>query len=142
MITLTKNLKNWNYNCGAQDMRRRYAWSRRLLTLVLLLSCLHSGTAQTLPTIPPDKMLHFGAGYVIASGTAAALHYRGVKNADLWGLGAGVAAGVIKELIDDRADPADAYATMWGALVGSIVISIPIHNEKRYDKKRSNRMGY
>ncbi len=85
--------------------------------------------------------MHLGAGYIIATGTAAALHYRGVRNADLWGFGAGVAAGVIKELIDDRPDPADAYATMWGAMVGSIIISIPIYNEKRYDKKRSNRMG-
>lgn len=136
MNTLMKNLKNWNCNCGAQGMRRRYAWSRRLLTLVLLINCLQSATAQTLPTIPTDKILHFGAGYVIASGTAAVLHYRGVRNADLWGLGAGMAAGVVKELIDNQADPSDAYATFWGAAVGAVVISIPI-----YDTKRSRRVG-
>lgn len=136
MITLMKNWKSWSYSCGAQDMRRRYAWSRRLLILLLLLNCWHNATAQIPTQIPTDKMLHFGAGYIIATGTAAALHYRGVRNADVWGFGAGVAAGVIKELIDDRPDPADAYATMWGALAGSIVISIPI-----YDNKRSYRMG-
>lgn len=142
MITLMKNWKNWNCNFGAFVTSRKFAWTKRMLTLVLLLNCWHSATAQTLPTIPTDKMLHFGAGYVIASGTAAALHYRGVKNADLWGLGAGVAAGVIKELIDDRPDPADAYATMWGAFAGAVVISIPINNERRNDKRRGFTVGF
>jgi len=80
-------------------------------------------------------MLHLSAGYVISTGTTAVLYNHGVKDADLWGIAAGFAAGIIKELIDDRPDPADAYATMVGAVIGAAIITIPINGKGRHSKR-------
>jgi hypothetical protein len=82
-----------------------------------------------------DKMLHFSAGYIISTAATASLHHRGVRNSELWGIAAGFAAGILKELVDDRPDPADAYATMIGSVIGAAVISIPINEKNRHSKR-------
>ena len=94
--------------------------------------CSLSAQSQTIPT---DKLLHLSAGYVISTTTTATLHYHGVKNPELWGIAAGFAAGIIKEIIDDRPDPADAYATMIGSVIGGALITIPINGKKRTCKR-------
>jgi hypothetical protein len=48
----------------------------------------------------------------------------------LYGVFAGFAAGIIKELVDKNPDPMDAYFTMWGSTIGGAVITIPINNKK------------
>ena len=85
-------------------------------------------------TLPTDKLLHLSAGYVISSGSTAVLRYNGVKNAELYGIGIGFAAGVIKELTDAHPDPADAYATFVGSVIGGVVITMPINGKKRNSK--------
>jgi len=94
------------------------------------------GSSQQM-TLPTDKLLHLSAGYVISSGTTATLRYHGVKNPELWGIAAGFAAGIVKELVDDRPDPADAFSTMVGSVIGAAVITIPLNGKKRASK-RSN----
>ena len=99
------------------------------------MQCYLSAKSQTIPT---DKLLHLSAGYVISSSTTAILHNKGVKDAELCGIAAGFAAGIIKELIDDRPDPVDAYATMVGSVIGAAIITIPINGKSR-DSKRGNK---
>ena len=127
-----KNLRNWNYSFGARNMRQRRGWQRSITILLLSMGCSLSAKSQTTPT---DKLLHLSAGYVISSGTTAILHNKGVKNPELWGIAAGFAAGIIKELIDDRPDPVDAYATMVGSVVGAAIITIPINGKSRHSKR-------
>ena len=96
------------------------------------MGCSLSGQSQTIAT---DKLLHLSAGYVISTTTTATLHHYGVKDPELWGIAAGFAAGIIKEIIDDRPDPVDAYATMVGSVIGAAIITIPINGKGRYSKR-------
>lgn len=93
--------------------------------------CSQSVKSQTIPT---DKLLHLSAGYVISTTTTATLHHYGVKDPELWGIAVGFAAGIIKEIIDDRPDPIDVYATIIGLVIGA-VITIPINGKSRYSKR-------
>lgn len=68
---------------------------------------------------------------MIATTTGAVMHELGVKHPHLYGLGAGIAAGIIKEIIDSKADPNDAYATAGGAVMGTIVIYLPMRKKRR-----------
>jgi hypothetical protein len=97
-------------------------------TLLLLFFSLN--LYSQIPQIPQDKLLHFSAGYIVSTGVTAFADKKGYKNPELYGLFAGFAAGIIKELIDTNPDPMDAYFTMWGSSVGCAIITIPINNKK------------
>ena len=96
------------------------------------MACYLNAQSQTIAT---DKLLHLSAGYVISTTTTSTLHHYGVKDPELWGIAAGFAAGIIKEIIDDRPDPIDAYATMVGSVIGAAVITIPINGKNKYSKR-------
>lgn len=110
------------------------------VVVVLLYLSLQSAAQNTVYGVPTDKVLHFTIGNIITTSSAAALNQFGVENAHWYGLGVGVAAGIIKEVIDTKADPNDAYATFAGAAVGAVVIYIPIRREKK--KKRQKNILY
>lgn len=90
----------------------------KLLMLFLLTASLNAFEVQR------DKVYHFAAGTLIASGTTFAASKMGFKHPRLYGLAAGILAGIGKELYDKRhpkshsCDPNDAYATFLGASVG------------------------
>ena len=73
---------------------------------------------------------------MITVSTGAVMDELGVKHPHLYGLGAGIAAGIIKELIDSKADPYDAYATAGGAIMGTIVIYLPIKESNARSKSK------
>ena len=105
---------------------------RLVFVLGVLLYLSFQASAQgTVYGAPTDKVLHFTFGHIIATSSSAALHQLGVENAHWYGLGIGITAGIVKEMIDSKADPNDAYATFAGAAVGAIVISIPIRKQKK-----------
>lgn len=90
-----------------------------------------------------DKNIHFLAGQTISStvGTAYFLikPYKPFK-ACLVGFVAGSLAGLGKEIYDSRKggsgfDSEDLKVTMWGSLVGSIILRVGIH--EFYGKKRT-----
>lgn len=102
---------------------------------VLLYLSLQSAAQSTVYGVPTDKVLHFTIGHIITTGSSAAFHQLGVENAHWYGLGVGIAAGIVKEMIDAKADPNDAYATFAGAITGAVVIYIPIRDDRRKKKK-------
>lgn len=111
---------------------------RLVFVLGILLYLSFQASAQgTVYGAPTDKVLHFTFGHIIATSSSAALHKLGVDNAYWYGLGIGITAGIVKEMIDSKADPNDAYATFVGAASGAIIMYIPIRSEKRLKKKKA-----
>jgi hypothetical protein len=104
--------------------------------IIILFPLMTYCQSNLLAKIPQDKALHFTTGFMISATTGVLLNEAGVKHPHLYGLGAGIAAGIIKELIDSKADPNDAYATAGGAIMGTIVIFLP--TRKRYARSKSN----
>ncbi len=102
------------------------------LILILLISQI--GFSQ----IPDDKIKHFGAGVLISGLTNMIIydqtHNR--KKAFWYGLGAGVLAGVTKELLDEKKhngwDNMDLLATVSGSVAVTITLDIW---ERKKDKK-------
>ena len=132
MSTVQRNWSDWSLSYGGLNTRQPNGWQPLVMIFLLLLILSQVGRSQTIAT---DKLLHLSAGYVISTGTTATLRYHGVKNPELWGIAAGFAAGIIKEVIDTRPDPADAYATMWGAMIGGVVITMPIHGKDKNSRR-------
>jgi len=90
--------------------------------------------------IPIDYMLHAAAGYTISTSTNAILGKYGVKHSEYYGLAAGVAAGLAKELYDQKSygyfSHSDFYFTAFGSFVGTIMFQVAIEAaEDRWRKK-------
>lgn len=88
--------------------------------------------------IPDDKIKHFGAGVFISGATNLIVYdlTKNRKKAFWYGMGAGVLAGIGKELIDEKKysgwDNKDLLATF----LGSVTVSIPLNLwEHKKDKK-------
>lgn len=101
----------------------------KLLPIILLLSF----TAQS--QIQKDKVYHTAAGFVISAGTGYVSYKLGASKTEsiLIGFGAGVAAGVAKEIWDMNGNGtpsfADALWTAVGSGLGSVTLTFTI-NEK------------
>lgn len=69
---------------------------------------------------PIDKMLHFGAGYIIGSATSAMTYDFKINNHIELGIGAATAVGLGKEIYDQYKykgfDVMDAVATVAGGV--------------------------
>jgi hypothetical protein len=80
---------------------------------------------------PVDKMLHFGAGYIIGSATSAITYNFKINNHIELGIGAATLAGLGKELRDEHVyqgfDVMDAVATVAGGVCGSLTIKIALN---------------
>jgi hypothetical protein len=85
---------------------------------------------------PIDKMLHFGAGYIIGSATSAMTYNFKINNHIEIGIGAATALGLGKEMYDQYKykgfDPFDFIVTAQGGVYGSMCIKIGINNDKNY----------
>ena len=113
---------------------------RLVFVLGVLLYLSFQASAQgTVYGAPTDKVLHFTTGFMISATTGAIVNELGVKKPHVYALCAGIAAGIIKEAIDSRPDPMDAYATIGGAFMGTIVIDLPIRKQK---KKKLNTVSF
>jgi len=88
---------------------------------------------------PIDKMLHFGAGYIIGSATSAMTYNFKINNHIELGIGAATLAGLGKEITDQYVykgfDVMDAVATVAGGVCGTMCIKIAINND-RYDSRK------
>ena len=87
-----------------------------------------------------DKLLHASAGFVISSVTSSLLQHYNVKHATLIGFGIGSCVGIGKEIYDKYsrtgdADPKDAFATIGGAILGSLTVRFSL-NKKKYVLKQ------
>jgi uncharacterized protein YfiM (DUF2279 family) len=81
-----------------------------------------------------DKQLHFAGTALITTSTAGYLHWHGVKkhHAAMSGIAAGIAAGLVKELlIDKKYDARDMKANIAGCAVGGVVMVIPINKKRK-----------
>ena len=80
---------------------------------------------------PIDKMLHFGAGYIIGSATSAITYDFKINNHIEIGIGASALFGVGKEIRDEYVykgfDIMDALATVAGGVCGSLTIKIALN---------------
>jgi hypothetical protein len=85
---------------------------------------------------PIDKMLHFGAGYIIGSATSAMTYDFKINNHIEIGIGAATAFGLGKEIRDQYVykgfDVMDAVTTVAGGVFGSMCIKIAINKDKNY----------
>jgi len=88
---------------------------------------------------PVDKMLHFGAGYIVGSATSAMTYNFKINNHIELGIGAAAAVGLGKEIYDQYKykgfDPFDFIVTAQGGVYGSMCIKIAINND-RYDSRK------
>jgi hypothetical protein len=84
---------------------------------------------------PVDKMLHFGAGYIIGSATSATTYNFKINNHIEIGIGAATLAGLGKELRDEHIykgfDVMDAVATVAGGVCGSLTIKIALTRHRK-----------
>jgi hypothetical protein len=77
------------------------------------------------PLVPVDKQLHFAAGMIVSGVTMEIAKRNGWKHPKLWGVGAAVGVGLLKEVYDKQhpktntCDPMDALATGLGGLTVS-----------------------
>jgi len=90
-----------------------------------------------------DLLLHAAAGYTISSSVTAVLHRNGVRNAELYGVTAGFAAGVGKEIYDQKRggyfDPADMYYTMAGTVIGAAISTVLIEGARDRERKKKRK---
>jgi hypothetical protein len=88
---------------------------------------------------PVDKMLHFGAGYIIGSATSAMTHNFKINNHIELGIGAATLAGLGKELRDQYVyqgfDIMDAVTTVAGGVCGSLTIKIALNRHSNDTRK-------
>lgn len=100
---------------------------------------------------PDDIAYHVWAGMAINWATGSII-YAKTKNttaALIGGFVSAVAVGIIKEAVWDGAmkrgvcNNNDAYATFWGAAVGTVTlrIGIDVHERKQYDKEYFDNLG-
>jgi hypothetical protein len=84
---------------------------------------------------PVDKMLHFGAGYIIGSATSAITYDFKINNHIELGIGAATLAGLGKEIRDQYVyqgfDVMDAVATVAGGVCGSLTIKIALTRHRK-----------
>ena len=84
---------------------------------------------------PIDKMLHFGAGYIIGSATSAITYNFKINNHIEIGIGAATLAALGKELRDEHVyqgfDVMDAVATVAGGVCGSLTIKIALTRHRK-----------
>jgi len=84
---------------------------------------------------PIDKMLHFGAGYIIGSATSAITYDFKINNHIEIGIGAATLAGLGKEIRDEHVyqgfDIMDAVATVAGGVFGSLIIKISLNRHRK-----------
>lgn len=83
---------------------------RALLPLFVVLALCAPAQAGEL-RIPKDKALHFGVGAAISLGVTAAAKAEGRKYPELWGIGASLLVGLMKE-IADRREPGNKFDGM------------------------------
>ena len=84
-----------------------------------------------------DKMLHFGAGYIVGSATSAMTYDFNINNHIEIGIGAATAVGLGKEIYDQYKykgfDPFDFIVTAQGGVFGSVCIKISLtRHRKKY----------
>jgi VanZ family protein len=88
---------------------------------------------------PVDKMLHFGAGYIIGSATSAITYNFKINNHIEIGIGAATLAGLGKELRDQYVykgfDVMDAVATGAGGVCGILTIKIALNKHSNDTRK-------
>jgi hypothetical protein len=88
---------------------------------------------------PIDKMLHFGAGYIIGSATSAITYDFKINNHIEIGIGAATLAGLGKELYDQYKykgfDPIDFIVTAQGGVCGSLTIKIALNRHNNDSRK-------
>lgn len=77
--------------------------------------------------LPKDKQLHIAAGMVIGGTVTLIAEKQGSKHPELWGIGAAVLAGALKEAYDRKRphncwDGRDLSATAAGGIVISYTI--------------------
>lgn len=99
--------------------------------------------AQLTGIFQQDLLLHAAAGYTISSSVTAVLHRNGVRNAELYGITAGFAAAIGKEVYDQKRgsyfDPADMYYTMAGAVIGAAISTVLIEGAKDRERKKKRK---
>ena len=88
---------------------------------------------------PIDKMLHFGAGYIIGSATSAITYDFKINNHIELGIGAAAAFGLGKEIRDQYVykgfDVMDAVTTVAGGGFGSLTIKIALNKHSNDTRK-------
>jgi VanZ family protein len=88
---------------------------------------------------PVDKMLHFGAGYIIGSATSALTYDFKINKHIEIGIGAATLAGLGKELRDQYVyqgfDIMDAVTTVAGGVCGSLTIKIALNRHSNDTRK-------
>ena len=105
-----------------------------IFTIILLcMSIILNGQLQSI--FHPDKMLHFGAGYVIGSASTSIADVAGAKNPQAWGILTTLTAAVGKEVYDystgkGTPEAMDGWMTMVGGILGTVVVTIPIDTYK------------
>ena len=92
----------------------------RLIPLFLTVPLIAGG-------LPKDKQLHIAAGMVIGGTVTLIAEKQGSKHPELWGIGAALLAGALKEAADrrhqgNRWDGRDITATAAGGIVVSYTI--------------------
>ena len=93
---------------------------RRLIALILAAPLCAGGIAK-------DKQLHIAAGMLIGGTVTLIAEKQGSRHPELWGIGAAVLAGALKEAADrrkqgNRWDGRDLSATAAGGIVISYTI--------------------
>ena len=105
-------------------------------TLIVILLCLGGFlNAQQQSIFHPDKMLHFGAGYMVGSIATSIADVKGAKNPQAWGILSTLTVAVGKEVYDystgtGTPEMMDWWVTMVGGTLGTIVVTIPIDTYK------------
>ena len=93
------------------------------LSILLLMPCM----AHAVDLSQPDKQLHLMAGCAISIFTWGVVKDLEVKNAAVWGVSAGIGAGMLKEIYDYYYHPpytADAQDTLAAAIGSLACVSI------------------
>ena len=105
-----------------------------LITLTLLALNLSQGNSQQIT----DKLLHFGAGYVISTSSAALCYNFNLNKSVSVGIGLGTAAGLGKEVRDyvvyRGPDAFDFGFTVAGSFWGGFCIHTVIEKNKSIKK--------
>ena len=95
---------------------------KKILAILLISTGLSAQNSEL-----TDVQLHIGATYIISS---VATSYMLNKTCDkqksiMFGIGVGLAVGVIKELTDKKIQNKDLTGNLIGSIAGSIVVTIP-----------------
>ena len=101
--------------------------------ILLCINVILNGQSQSI--FHPDKMLHFGAGYMVGSIATSVAHAKGAKNPQAWGILTTLTVAVGKEVYDystgkGTPEMMDWWMTMVGGALGTIVVTIPLDIHK------------